>query len=160
MANLIVLGFDDMHTAATVRDQTDRLIKENLLALADMAVVVRTQDAKVKIDQALNLTAVGASSGALWGLLIGTLFLSPLVGAAVGAASGAVGGKLTDIGINDDTIKEIGDTLRPGTSALFMLVTRATPDRVIAEIQPYHPRVIQTSLSFDDEAALVNALSI
>ena len=159
MANLIVLGFDDMGKAAAVRDQSEQLIKDNLLELADAAVVVRGLDGKVNIDQVFNPTAAGATSGALWGLLIGTLFLSPILGAAVGAASGALSGRLVDIGVNDDTVKEIGATLKPGTSALFLLVTRATPDRVIAALRPYHPTVIQTSLSFDDQAALIKALS-
>ena len=159
MADLIVLGFDREETAEAVRTLTARLMRENLIELEDAVVVVRTQDGQVKINQAFNLTAAGAASGALWGSLIGLLFLNPLLGAAVGAASGALGGSLTDIGINDDTIREIGETLQPGTSALFVLVRKATFDRVAEALRSYNPKIIRTSLSYDSEAELVRALT-
>ena len=76
-----------------------------------------------------------------------------------GAAVGAVSGKLRDIGIEDNFIKDVSETLKPGTSAIFALVIRATADRVLDEIRQYQGKVIQTSLSKDDEAELVAALS-
>ncbi len=159
MADLIVLGFDQEDTAAAVRTLTGRLMQEHLIEVEDAVVVVRTRDGQVKINQAFNTTAAGAASGALWGSLIGLLFLNPLLGAAVGAGAGALGGALTDIGINDDTIKQIGQTLQPGTSALFVLVRKATFDRVAETLRPYNPTIIRTSLSYDSEAELAQALA-
>lgn len=159
MADLIVLGFDREDTAEAVRTLTRQLMKENLIELEDEVVVVRSQDGKVHIHQSFNPTAAGAAGGALWGSLIGLLFLNPLLGAVVGAGAGALSGSLTDIGINDDTIKQIGQTLQPGTSALFALVRRATPDRVIEALRPYNPTIVRTSLTYDTEAQLAQALA-
>jgi uncharacterized membrane protein len=102
--------------------------------------------------------AAGALQGTLWGSLLGLLFLNPLLGAAmgasVGASAGATTGALRDIGINDAFIQATGETLQPGTSALYVLVRQATPDRVIAAVQRYAPTVLHTSLSaLDDTAA-------
>jgi len=94
----------------------------------------------------------------VWGTLIGMLFLVPVAGLAVGAASGALAGKLADIGINDDTIKQIGGQLEQGKAAVFVLAKSATVDRVIDAIKPYNPTVIQTNLSKDREEELVKAL--
>lgn len=167
MADLVVLGFKDMDTAAAVAQVAQQLQKEELLDLEDAAIVVRQPDGKVKIHQSLNLTGVGAASGAvwggLWGLLLGLLFLNPLLGWAtglvLGGGLGALTGKLSDIGIDDDFIKQVGATLQPGTSAIFALVRKATPDRVAEALRPYNPTVIRTSLSKDNEAELVKTLA-
>ena len=89
-------------------------------------------------------------------MLIGMLFLNPLVGAVVGASSGALSGKLTDIGINDQFMKDLGATITPGTSALFVLVRKATPDKVLEGLKPFagKGRVLQTSLTKDKEEEL------
>ena len=77
----------------------------------------------------------------------------------MGAGAGAVSGALTDIGIDDDFIKATAETLQPGTSALFVLVRQVTPDRVIAAVQPYNPKILHTSLSTKDETELRQALA-
>ena len=114
---------------------------------------------KVKLKQAVNLTAAGAVSGGFWGLLIGTLFFVPLFGAAVGASTGAISGALRDIGVDDDFMRELGASLLAGTSALFVLVRQVTPDKVLDEIAPYGGKVLRTSLTKDKEAELQEVLS-
>ena len=95
-------------------------------------------------------------SGAFWGSLIGLLFLNPLVGAAVGAGSGALSGKLSDLGVNDQFMKDLGATITPGSSALFVLVRKSTPDKVLEGLKPFvgKGRVLQTSLTKDREDEL------
>jgi uncharacterized membrane protein len=166
VSKLLVFGVDSPATAEKVLDLARDLAKQQLLELADAAWVERTQDGGVKLHQSVNLTAMmagsGAVTGALWGTLIGLLFLNPLagavVGAGVGAGTGAVTGKLTDIGVDDDLIREIGQTLEPGKAAVFFLARNATVDRVIEAIKPYNPKVIQTNLSVDSEKELIEAL--
>ena len=166
MSQLLVFGVDSPQTAEKVLDLAGDLAKQQLLELADAAWVERTPDGKVKLHQSVNLTAAmagtGAVTGALWGTLIGLLLLNPLagavVGAGVGAGTGAVTGSLTDIGVDDNLIREIGETLEPGKAAVFFLARNATVDRVIEALKPYNPRVIQTNLSVDSERELIEAL--
>ena len=91
------------------------------------------------------------------------MFLNPLagmvIGAAAGAGAGALSGSLTAYGINDDFVKKLGETIPVDSSALFVLVKSVTEDKVLAEIEPYKPRVLKTSLSNEDEAKLKAALS-
>jgi uncharacterized membrane protein len=167
MSDLVVLGFDGLHTADEVLNKLRSLQKESLIDLEDSCVVERDGDGKVHIKQAVNLTALGARSGgmfgALAGMLVGILFLNPLagmaLGAAVGAGSGALQGRAVDYGINDDFIKKLGATIPPTSSALFVLIRRSTPDKVLPEIEPYKPRVLKTSLSNEAEAKLKAALT-
>ncbi|HEY4389348.1 MAG TPA: DUF1269 domain-containing protein, partial [Ktedonobacteraceae bacterium] len=96
--------------------------------------------------------------GAFWGLLVGLLFFVPLLGAAVGAGVGALSGKIADLGIDDDFIKQVGNSIQPGESALFLLTHDAVADKVLPELEHYHFQVIQTSLSTQDEATLRDTL--
>jgi uncharacterized membrane protein len=159
MSNLIVIGFNDEHKAFELRSKLATLQKEYLINMEDVVVVTKDEKNKVKLHQAVNLTAAGAASGSFWGLLLGMLLLNPLVGVAVGAGAGAISGKFTDIGINDKFMKELGDTFKPETSALFVLVRKATPDKVLEALEGFGGKVLKTSLTVDKEEKLQEALS-
>ena len=158
MSKLVVIGFDDESTAFNMRAELVKLQQEYLLKMEDAVVVTKDQKEKVKLHQAVNLTAAGAVGGSFWGMLIGMIFLNPLLGAAVGAGAGAISGKLRDIGISNEFMKELGQTLTPGTSALFVLVHDATPDKVMERLKGFKGRVIQTSLAKDKEEELQKVL--
>jgi uncharacterized membrane protein len=154
LADLVVVAFDNASGADQVRDAMVQMQKDHIVTLEDAAVVVRKADGKVKVKQATSLVGAGAMGGAFWGMLIGLLFLAPWLGLAIGALSGALGGKFADIGVDDQFIKEVGGTIQPGHSALFLLIREATPDRLLEELQPYKGTVLKTSLSKENEAAL------
>ena len=156
---MIVVGYEDEFKADEVRLTLAKLQREYLIDLEDAAVVVKNKAGKVQLKQATNLTGTGAVGGGFWGLLIGMLFLEPLLGAVVGAASGAIGGALTDIGVDDNFMRELGSTLAPGTSAIFVLVRQATPDKVLEEVSKFGGKVLRTSLTKDREAQLQQVLS-
>ena len=154
MSDLVVLAFDTETGAAEMRDELIRLQKQKIVELEDAAVVVRKQDGKVKVKQAVSLVGEGALGGAFWGLLIGIIFWMPWLGLALGALGGALGGSLTDIGVDDKFIKEVSNTIEPGHSALFLLVRKATPDKLADELKKFDAKVLQTSLSEEDEEKL------
>lgn len=159
MSTLVVVGYEDRFKAEEVRLKLLKLQKEYLIDLEDAVVVVKDEKGKVKLHQAVNLTAAGAVSGGFWGSLIGLIFLNPLLGMAVGAATGAASGALSDVGIDDKFMKELAESFAPGTSALFVLVRKSTPDKVLEEIKGTGGKVLKTSLSHDDEGRLQAALS-
>src|SRR6478736_1367264 len=138
MAELVVVGFDNPTDADRVLTELTRLQKEYLIDLEDAVVAIRSPDGTVRIKQSVNLVSLGAASGglrgALWGSLIGH-------------------------GINDDFIKGIGATLKPETSALFLLIRKSQPEKVLAELAGFKAHVIRSSLSPEQEAKLQAALS-
>ena len=154
MSDLVVLVFDTETGATEMRDDLIHLQKQKIVELEDAALVVRKQDGKVKVRQAVSLVGEGALGGAFWGLLIGIIFWMPWLGLALGALGGALGGSLTDIGVDDKFIKEVGNTIEPGHSALFLLVRKATPDKLADELKKFDAKVLQTSLSHEDEDKL------
>lgn len=167
MAELVVIGFENPQEADRVLTELKRLEKEYLIDLEDAVVAIRQPNGKVQLKQSINMAGVGATSGGLggafWGTLVGLLFLNPLagfvVGGLVGAGGGALSGSLSDYGINDDFMRGLSDTLQLDSSALFLLIRKVQPEKVVAEISHFGGHVLRTSLSPEQEARLQTALS-
>src|SRR5215212_4254467 len=156
VSNLIAIAYPNAQTAEQVRTTLGQLQTEKLIELEDMVIVTRDDKGKVKLHQSVS---TGAAGGALWGGLIGLLFLAPLLGMAVGAASGGLAGSATDVGVDDNFMKELGEKLDTGTAALIVLVRSSTADKVLPRIQEFGGHVIQSSLSTERENELSAALS-
>jgi uncharacterized membrane protein len=154
MSDLIVIAFPSDEDAFRARAEFLKLQKDYLVEMEDVVVVTRSETGQVQLHQAVNMTAAGAMGGTLWGTLIGMLFLNPLLGAAVGAASGALGGALTDLGIEDPFLRDVGGSLDNGGAALAVLLRKFTADRVIDRLGSLGGRILQTSLPHDIEARL------
>ena len=159
MAELVVIAFPNETQAEAVRQKLLAMQKEYLIELGDAVIAVKDDQDRIKLNQLLNTTALGAVSGTFWGSLIGLIFLMPLAGAAIGAASGAIGGKLTDIGINDKWMKDVAAAIQPGTAALFLLIRKVTADKVLEGLKGEGGTVMKTSLDYTKEAALQEALT-
>jgi len=157
MANLVAIAYDDVGQAQQVMGTVGELVKEHSLTLEDAVIVEHRPGGKMKLHQP-SLAGIGAASGALWGGLIGLIFFMPLFGMAIGAAAGAAGGAMSDYGIDDKFMKELGDKLPEGGAAVFVLVKEATRDKVVPEIAQYGGHLLQSSLSTEQETALQEAL--
>lgn len=156
MSKLVAAIFEDHGTAFDLRADLVRMQADHLLGLDDAVVVTRDENGKPRLHQAVNLTTTGAIGGGWWGLLIGLLFLNPLLGAAVGAGAGAISGMLTDIGVDDKFMKTVGQSLKNGSAAVFVLVRDVTQDKVLAGLEKYAGKgtIHSTSVSREDEDAL------
>lgn len=167
MSELIAIEFDNIGEADRVLNELRRLQKEYLVDLEDAVVVIRPPDGKVQLKQSIPLVRAGAVSGglsgSLWGALVGLLFLNPLAGFAVGglagAGAGALSGSLADYGIDDDFIRSLSEEIKPDSSALFLLVRKAQPEKVLAELSQFRGKLLRTSLSPQQEARLQAAIS-
>lgn len=158
MSDLVVIAYDDVHKAEEVRITLAKLQHEYLIDLEDAVVVTKDETGKIKLHQAVDLTAVGALQGSMLGGLLGLVLLNPIFGMVLGGAAGALSGKMSDLGIDDNFIKELSETLQPNTSALFILVKKVTIDKVLPRLEGTGGKIIQTSLAGVDEKKLQAAL--
>ena len=160
MSTLIAITYDTADKANQALEKLGELQKMQLVTLEDAAVAVKDQKGKVKVTQTLEKMNTGSATifGGFWGLLIGLLFLAPIFWGLFGALMGALFSKGTDLGIDNKFIKDVGDSLDPGQSALFILVVEATADKVLPEMAKFGGTVYQTSLSYEDEDTLKKAL--
>jgi uncharacterized membrane protein len=136
MSNLTILAFDNPAQAFLLRDALLNLQGEALFDLSDIVVITRDAAGKVELHQTLKATAGLASAGSVTGLILGAIFTVPWLGSAMGSGVGALVGKLADLGIDDRFMKELGATLRPGTSALALLGTKARLDELGKRVGP------------------------
>ncbi len=157
MSDLVAIAYDNLATAQEVAANAVEAQKSHVIDLDDMVVVERQQDGKVKLHQP-STAATGAAGGALWGGLIGLIFFMPFLGMAIGAATGAAAGALSDYGVDNNFMKELGSSLEPGAAAVIFLVRRVTADKVLPQIK-IPGKIIQTSLDNETEDALAKALA-
>jgi uncharacterized membrane protein len=159
MSDLVAIVYPSEAKAEEVRQTLLKLQREYLITIGDAVIAVKTDDDSVKLNQMVNTTAIGAATGSFWGLLVGLLFMNPLIGVAVGAASGALGGALTDFGIQDQFMKELASSTKPGNAVLFVLIKHMTADKVLNAIKDAGGVVLKTSLDEKKEQLLRETLA-
>ncbi|HYA51433.1 MAG TPA: DUF1269 domain-containing protein [Streptosporangiaceae bacterium] len=158
MADLIAIGYKDETTAEAAADEARRLAKDLTIEPDAIAVIVRDAEGKFHVHTSHHSVEDGTTWGMLWGLLFGALFFVPFLGVAVGAGLGAIMGRITRAGVDNDFQEQARDLLQPGTSALFLMVDKATPDRVVDALSHYGGTVLKSSLSEEGEKELKDAL--
>ena len=158
MAELVAIGYPDETTAAAAAGEAERLSKDLILQPDAIAVIVRDKQGKYHVTTNHNPVAGGATWGMFWGLLFGLLFFVPVLGIAVGAGLGALMGQIEKTGINKQFQDQVKDMVQPGTSALFLVIQKVTPDKAVAALSKYGGTVLKSSLSETAEAELQKAL--
>jgi uncharacterized membrane protein len=154
---LVVLSFDDEQQAAEALRALRGQQGAGVIHLNDTAVVTKDQAGSVHASgEFSSATEIGAVGGGTLGLMLAFMF--PVAGIALGAAGGAAVGALLDKGVDRKFVKEVGDSLQPGTSALFLVFDQANP-AVMQVLHPFHGRVIQTTLPPDIEDRLRQAIN-
>jgi uncharacterized membrane protein len=158
MADLIAIGYPDQTTADEAADEARRLAADLIIQPDAIAVIVRDEDGSYHVHTTHHAVGGGAVWGMFWGFLFGLLFFIPVFGLAIGAGMGALMGKVAKTSIDKQFQDQVRGMLQPGTSALFLMLEKVTPDKAVEAMSKYGGTVLKTSLSNDDEAALQDAL--
>jgi uncharacterized membrane protein len=158
VADLIVIGYDDEETAEKAAAEVESLAADLLIEPEAIAVIRRDKEGKFHVETTHHPVAEGATWGMFWGVLFGLLFFIPIFGLAIGGLMGALFGAVAKVGIDKGFQERVRDLVQPGTSALFMIVDKITPDKAIDALSKYGGTVLQTSLSADAERQIQEAL--
>jgi uncharacterized membrane protein len=158
MADLIAIGYPDETTAAVAADEARRLARDLIIQPDAIAVITRDEDGSYHVQTNHHPVGAGATWGMFWGFLFGLLFFIPVLGLAVGAGMGALMGKFAKTSIDKQFQDQVRDMVQPGTSALFLVLEKVTPDKAVEAMSKYGGTVLKTSLSKEDEKALQDAL--
>jgi uncharacterized membrane protein len=158
MADLIAIGYQDETTAELAAGEARRLARDLIIEPDAIAVIVRDREGKFHVHTRHHPVGSGATWGMFWGLLFGLLFFIPFFGLAVGAGLGALMGKVTKSGIDRQFQDQVRGMLKPGTSALFLMLEKVTPDKATEALSQFGGTVLKSSLSKQGEADLQNAL--
>jgi uncharacterized membrane protein len=159
MDTLSVWRFDGPHGADAALPQLERLARAGRLDADDAALVSWPPGARKPSTHALGtFSGPGRLWGGFWGVVLALVFLTPLAGPVFGAAAGAVAGSLSDFGVPDDFVQRVRKTVGPGSSAIFVMSSGATADRIAAELGDLATGKLRHSLSAEQEQHLRDAL--
>lgn len=158
MADLIAIGYDDTTTAMQAEEEVQRLAQDLVIQPDAVAVIIRSQDGKIKTITNHHAVGKGATWGLFWGFLFGLLFFIPFFGMAAGAGIGALIGHVSKAGVDQAFQNQVREMLKPGTSALFMVVEQMTTDKAMDALSKYGGTILKTSLSKEAEKQLQDAL--
>ena len=158
MAELVAIGYPDMQTAEAAADEARRLAKDLIIQPDAIAVIERDQDGSYHVHTTHHMVGGGAIWGMFWGFLFGLLFFIPVIGIGIGAAMGAIMGKFTKSSIDKEFQEQVRGMVQPGTSALFLMLEKVTPDKAVEAMSKYGGTVLKTSLSKKDEQEPQEAL--
>ena len=153
-STIIVLGFDHQYGAEGMLEHIDTFQQEGLIILEDAVIASRGVGDNVDFKQANPQTGKTSLKGSGVGLLAGLLLGGPILGAAAGAGIGAIVGSIRDFGLDDHFVKEISESLKPESSALFLLVKDAKTEELQGKFGKFEARVITTTLPPDKQKAL------
>jgi uncharacterized membrane protein len=157
VSTLVVIGYDDRYKAEEVRLRLRRMRKDHLIDLEDAVAAVKDEKGKITLHQAIDPRGAGPAGG-FWGSLIGLIFLSPILDLVQSAPSGAVSDRLAEVGVDDNFVRALAAVMKPGSSTLFVLARRSTPDQLIEEMKGTGGTILKTSLAHEDETRLQAAL--
>jgi uncharacterized membrane protein len=158
MSTLVAIGYPDEATAEAAAAEARRLAADLIIQPDAIAVIRRDSGGEYHVTTNHNTVGSGAGFGMFWGLLFGLLFFVPVLGMAVGAGLGALMGKVGKTGIDKQFEDQVRGLLTPGTSALFLIVEQATPDKAVEAMSRFGGTVLKSSLSKDAEKELQEAL--
>jgi uncharacterized membrane protein len=149
LSELLVIEFASEERAEGVREILLAIQNEYLIELGDAIVAVKEANGHIKLNQLFQPVTQGAVSVLFWRSLIGLLLSMPRTGAAE-----ALGGRLTDLGVDDDFMKQAARTLQSGNAALFLLIRKMTTDKVLAALRGVGGMVMRSSFDETKEDAL------
>ena len=158
MADLIAIGYPDEATAEAAADEARQLAKDLIIEPDAIAVIVRDAKGDYHVNTHHHMVGRGATWGMWWGLLFGVLFFIPVFGGGGGGGGGALLGKVTKWGSLAQFPAPGRGMLKPGTSALFLMVEKVTPDKAVEAMSKFGGTVLKTSLSKEGEKELQDAL--
>jgi uncharacterized membrane protein len=157
MSELIVAGFKGEFSADQVLLDLLKMKQIHLIDLDYAVVVARRDDGAIRVSHNNVVVHADATAGGQWGILFGGP-VGYIIGAIIGAVVGETVKGLKQIGIQDDFIRDVSETLEPGSSAIFIRVRKALSDKVVEELKNFHAKLLRSSLTITDEAELLKLL--
>jgi uncharacterized membrane protein len=158
MSHLTVLTFEDVEQGGEVLETLKKLQSSGNVKIDDAALIVKAESGKVEVKNQMDTgTKWGAVGGGMIGLMLASVFF-PIAGIVIGALGGALVGKTLNLGVDKKFVRDVTESLKPGSSAVFVITSHGNPDLMAAALRPYKGTVYQTTLPEDAVEALEDAL--
>jgi uncharacterized membrane protein len=150
---LLVAAFNEEERAAEVLDEIKELEKMKFIGVWNAAVLTKDQDGKLKLRETAEARGIKRSAGigAIAGGILGLLVGGPIGGIVLGAGAGALAGKVVDLGFSNEELKQMGDLMGPGSSAIIAVIEHKWVGDLVGALEEYGAQIIRQELK--DEVA-------
>jgi uncharacterized membrane protein len=146
---LMLIVFAQEDQASAVLKDLMQLEKQRRLKIFDAVVLIKDQNGITSLKETHDMSAgrgavVGAVTGGLLGLLAGPAGL--VLGAVTGAATGGVAAGKIDLGFSNRFLDDLKRGLKPGRSALLVLVEQDWSEDLALKLATYPGRLFRHTL--------------
>ena len=155
---LLAIGYPDMFTAGAAMEDLERLQGDFIIRRDEIAAVVR-DDRAFKVEMHAVITGDRPPWTMLWLTLFATLFFVPVLRMPMGAELEPIVRKVARAGLEPTFAERVREMVVPGTSALFVLVEKVTPDDVVSALAEYGGTVLQSEIPPQAELMLQETLT-
>jgi len=159
MSKLVVIAYADQFKAEEVRTALRKLQHDHLIDIERALVAVKDDQGEVTLLQVYKPAHEVAPHTGFWNTLVGAIVMDPVLGMSTDVRGGAIRGALEGAGVDGDFLKDLAATFQNGSSVLFVLVRHAEPEKVLAALRGTGGKVLETTLSHEEEATLQAALN-
>jgi uncharacterized membrane protein len=152
---IIVMTFETVRLADKVLVVLESMKSDEMFELSDAVVLVKDGEGRLQIDETREFTAEkGALTGGVAGLVVGTLLGGPIGGVLLGAAGGALAGRVIDLGIPDEKIRQVGQAMDTATSAILIEIKSGDPQKLVNAMEESGGELFELSLSEEAQEQL------
>jgi len=147
MSELIAFIYENETGAKALETELIAAQKMQDFQVSDAALVVRLEDGRPVFSHAADLVGRGSMGGIFWGFILALVFWTKWWGLSVGGALG-------DLRLDDEFVKDVGDSVGKGHSAMLAIVDDDMVDALLKAAQGSSPKVIRSTFSPADEQVL------
>ncbi len=160
VATLVVIGYADQGVAEAARKSVQELEDELTIETDHVASIARDVEGTYHAHISHSAAPAGGGSdwGGFWEAVFDLLFSVPSAGLALSSDTSVLRDSLSEEGSDRAFQDRVRERVKPGTSALFILVERDAPDKAVGSLAHYGGTMIKASLSDAEFERLRKAL--
>ncbi len=148
---VVLAVFEDEATAKKAYNDLQKAEKDKKFDLENIVLISKGADGKINLKEAAEKitgeVGIGALVGGALGLLAGPVGFITL--GAAGAALGGISAKLDDVGFDDERLRNLGEELEPGSSAILAVLESVYSEKLTQELKKHGARVAVEDLPKD-----------
>jgi len=144
MSELIAFIFESEKGAKELEEE---LVKAQDAKVGDAALVVRLADGRPAFSHSVDLVGRGSMGGIFWGFILALVFWTKWWGLSVGGALG-------DLRLDEEFVKDVGESVGKGHSAMLAFVADDMVEAVLEAAESTNPKVVRSTFSQSDQQVL------
>jgi uncharacterized membrane protein len=156
--SFLAIVYSETSRAGKVLKALKQMRSPKLIDLESAVYVTRDGRGRTQLREPGFRRKKNTIGDSITGLVAGSILLAPIGGVTLAEATDTVKHKLANLHVDRSFTEAVRTELQPDSSAIFILIQKASPSEVIPRITPYGGTVLETFLSEVDKTRLEEAI--